>query len=200
MPRKIHHRGNLPRNTEVAFQARSVAFFGSKAPVRRQTAHKEENRQFPLACFASGTNLSGCAFDNWEVFMHGVAVMGPGPGYEKHPEHTVELKREGRHIRVLFNGVIIADTRNAITVIEADYDPVAYIPRADVRTDLLMETSRETHCPFKGYASYWSINVEDKTAENAVWGYPRSYAEVSELADYLAFDKRFVDEVLISDD
>jgi uncharacterized protein (DUF427 family) len=63
-----------------------------------------------------------------------------------------------------------------------------------------METSRETHCPFKGYASYWSINVEDKTAENAVWGYPRSYAEVSELADYLAFDKRFVDEVLISDD
>lgn len=131
--------------------------------------------------------------------MHGVAVMGPGPGYEKHPEHTVELNVDHRRVRVVFQGVVVADTRNAIMVSEVGYDPVAYIPRGDVRTELLKETSRETHCPFKGYASYWSIEVGDKIAENAAWAYPRSYEEVTDLADCIAFDKRFVDEVIVSE-
>ncbi|TQV81865.1 DUF427 domain-containing protein [Denitrobaculum tricleocarpae] len=131
--------------------------------------------------------------------MHGVMVMGPGPGYEKYPEHTVHLERDDRRIQVNFQGVTIADTRNAIMLHEAGYDPVAYIPRGDVRTELLSETSRETHCPFKGYASYWSIEVGDKTAENAAWAYPRSYEEVTELADCIAFDKRFVEVVVVSE-
>ncbi len=131
--------------------------------------------------------------------MHGVAVMGPGPGYEKHPEHTVELNRDHRRVRVMFHGEILADSSNVIMVHEAGYPPVAYIPRSDVRTEFLSETSRETHCPFKGYASYWSIKVGGETAENAAWAYPRSYEEVTELADCIAFDKRFVDEDIVSE-
>ncbi|WP_282606765.1 DUF427 domain-containing protein [Pelagibius sp. Alg239-R121] len=131
--------------------------------------------------------------------MHSAAVMGPGPGYEKHPEHTVELAHEKRQVRVLFNGIVVADTRNGITVREASYDPVVYIPRRDVRSEFLRETSRETHCPFKGYASYWSVKVDREIAENAAWAYPRSYEEVTELADCIAFDKRLVSYEFISE-
>lgn len=131
--------------------------------------------------------------------MHGTAIMGPGPGYEKHPEHTVELKPDHRRVRVLFNGAVLADSRNAIMVYEVGYDPVAYIPRADVRMELLSESDRETHCPFKGYASYWSVTVGGRTAENAAWAYPRSYEEVTDLAECIAFDKRLVDEVVTSE-
>lgn len=131
--------------------------------------------------------------------MYGVMVMGPGPGYEKHPEHTVELTRDKRRIQILFQGVTIADTRNAVMVQEAGYDPVAYIPRSDIRTELLHQSDRETHCPFKGYACYWSIVVDDKTAENAAWAYPRSYEEVTDLADCIAFDTRFVEEIIVAE-
>ncbi len=99
----------------------------------------------------------------------------------------------------MFHGEILADSSNVIMVHEAGYPPVAYIPSSDVCADFLSETSRETHCPFKGYASYWSIKVGDETAENAAWAYPRSYEEVTELADCIAFDKRFVDEDIVSE-
>ncbi len=131
--------------------------------------------------------------------MPAVAVMGPGPGYEKHPEHKVELRPSHQRVRVVYQGAVIADTRDAIIVHESNYDPVAYIPRSDVRSEFLKASARETHCPFKGYASYWSIELDGKVAENAAWAYPRSYEEVSELADRIAFDRRFLDEVIISE-
>lgn len=110
-----------------------------------------------------------------------------GPGYRQKPDHKVELKPGPARVRIVFNGETIADTSRAITVAETNYQPVHYIPITDVRMDLLKPSQHETYCPFKGTARYWSIETGSERAENAVWGYPAPYDEVSILRDYLAF-------------
>src|SRR5688500_7501223 len=71
-----------------------------------------------------------------------------------------------RRIRVIFNGETIADTRRAMRVLATSHPPVYYIPPADIRMDLLTPTQRHTLCEFKGVATYWTISIADRTAEN----------------------------------
>ena len=131
--------------------------------------------------------------------MTSVETAGPGPGYKRHPEHRVELSREGKRVRVTFGGETIADTTDAITIHEADYPPVHYIPSGDVRTELMTPTDNSTHCPFKGDASYWTINAGSETAENAVWAYKRPFDEVADIKDYMAFYPNRVDAINVDD-
>jgi uncharacterized protein (DUF427 family) len=90
-------------------------------------------------------------------------------------------------VRVQFNGETIADSSDAHLLFETRHLPVYYFPRGDVRMDLLQPTGHHTFCPYKGNASYWTIRVGDRTAENAVWAYPNPYDEVAPLADFVAF-------------
>ena len=64
------------------------------------------------------------------------------------------------------------DSRHAKLLHEQGHLPIYYFPEEDVRMDLLEPTDHATHCPLKGDASYWSVRVGDRVAENAVWGYP----------------------------
>jgi len=111
----------------------------------------------------------------------------PGPGYKKDPGHKVEIVPGPGHLKVMFAGEIIADTENAVTVIETNYAPVHYIPRTDVRSDVLEASSHATYCPFKGEARYWSITLGGDRSENAVWAYDTPYDEVAALKDRMAF-------------
>jgi uncharacterized protein (DUF427 family) len=124
-------------------------------------------------------------------------MPNPGPGYRKHPEHRVEIGPGPAHVGVIFGGEIIADTKSAIAVKESGYQPVYYVPRDDVRQDLLVKTAHKTYCPFKGEASYWSIQLGGKQAENAVWSYSEPYDEVADLKDYMAFYPNRVDQILV---
>ena len=92
-----------------------------------------------------------------------------------------------RRVRVKFNGEIIADSTNAHLLFETRHLPVYYFPRSDVRMDRMTATDHHTFCPYKGTASYWTIAVGDKVAENAVWGYPDPFDEVAAIKDFLAF-------------
>lgn len=114
-------------------------------------------------------------------------MANPSPGAKAHPEHTITLDREGRHVTVRFAGRTIADTTNAITLREAGYPPVLYVPLSDVAMKALASTDHRTHCPFKGDARYWTIKLDGKNAENAVWAYDRPYDEVAEIAGHAAF-------------
>ena len=125
-------------------------------------------------------------------------TAGPGPGYQAHPDHKVVLGRDGRRARVVFNGVEIADSANPIVVREADYDAVLYFPRTDVRMEHLTPTDHDTYCPFKGTASYWTIAVDGKTSENAVWSYEDPYDETADLKDHMAFYADRMDDVILS--
>jgi uncharacterized protein (DUF427 family) len=99
-----------------------------------------------------------------------------------------------RRIRALFAGETIVDSRHAKLLHEQNHLPVYYFPKDEVRTDLMEETDHATHCPFKGDASYWSVGVGDRIAENAVWSYPEPLEDAPPLAGYLAFYWNKMDE------
>ncbi len=102
--------------------------------------------------------------------------------------YQISFARSAGRIRVEFNGTAIADSDAAMVLKETRLAPTFYFPRDDVRMDLLAQTDNHTHCPFKGNASYWSVTVGDRNAENVVWSYEEPYAEAVDVKDYVAFD------------
>jgi uncharacterized protein (DUF427 family) len=98
-------------------------------------------------------------------------------------------------VRVTFGGVVIADTTRALTLREASYPAVQYIPRADAKMDLLKPTANASHCPYKGDASYFSILADGRTAENAVWSYDNPFPAMTDIAGHLAFYPNRVDKI-----
>ena len=111
------------------------------------------------------------------------------------PEHPISITRNGKRVRVVFAGETIADTRRALTLYEAGYRPVHYIPRDDVAMSLLKATGHASHCPYKGDANYFSIVAGDRVAEDAVWSYEQPYPAVNEIKEYLAFYPDRVDAI-----
>ena len=98
---------------------------------------------------------------------------------------------------MVFAGTTIASSRAALKVDESRHDIVYYVPRRDVRMDLLTATEHTSYCPFKGTARYWSIGVGERRAENAVWAYDAPYDEAAQLRDHVAFYPDRVDRISI---
>jgi uncharacterized protein (DUF427 family) len=113
------------------------------------------------------------------------------------PDHPITITANPKRIRVLADGVVIADTSKALTLKEASYPAVQYLPREDANMALLQRTDRVTHCPYKGDASYFSIVAGGKTLDNAIWSYETPFPAMAEISGYLAFypDKVRIEEV-----
>jgi uncharacterized protein (DUF427 family) len=111
------------------------------------------------------------------------------------PDHPITIERNGNRVRVTFAGVAIADSTRALTLREASYPPVQYIPREDAKMDLLRPTANASHCPYKGDASYFSISAGGKVAENAVWSYATPFPAMAEIKEYLAFYPSRIDKI-----
>lgn len=111
------------------------------------------------------------------------------------PEHPITIARNAQRVRVVFAGEAIADTTHALTLREAGYAPVHYIPRTDVAMRLLKATAHASYCPYKGDANYFSIVAGGKTTNNAVWSYEQPYPAMAEIAGYLAFYPNRVDKI-----
>jgi uncharacterized protein (DUF427 family) len=124
-------------------------------------------------------------------------MANPAPGWANKPEHRVDLHPDQKHVRVMFGGAVVADSTATLRVEETGHGPVYYIPEKDMRLDLMQKTEHTTYCPFKGTASYWSVKVGDKVAENAIWGYESPYDETTALAGRYAFYGNRVDAVEI---
>ncbi len=92
-------------------------------------------------------------------------------------------------------GTLIADTREALTLQEASYPAVQYIPRKDVDMNLLQRTDHTTYCPYKGDCSYYSIPIGGDQAVNSVWTYETPYPAVAQIKEYLAFYPNRVDAI-----
>jgi uncharacterized protein (DUF427 family) len=113
--------------------------------------------------------------------------VSSGPGYAKHPDHTVTVAPfEGRVVVEAPKGEVLVDTRRALVLREARYPPVYYVPRQDTRMDRLEKTAHHTHCPFKGDASYFGIRGLPN-GNNAVWTYEAPFDEVASIREALAF-------------
>jgi uncharacterized protein (DUF427 family) len=92
-----------------------------------------------------------------------------------------------RHIQVVFAGEVIADTRSAMRVLETSHPPTYYIPRNDIRMDLLTVCQRSSWCEFKGRAQYLTVTVDSNVAEAAAWWYPQPSPGFESLAGHIAF-------------
>lgn len=110
-------------------------------------------------------------------------------------DHPITIARNAKRVRVTFAGEVIADTTRALTLNEAGYAPVHYIPRIDVAMNLLVPTAHSSHCPYKGDANYFSISAGGRTAENAVWSYEQPFPAMAEIKEYLAFYPKRVDKI-----
>ncbi len=111
------------------------------------------------------------------------------------PDHAITITPSASRIVVTVDGRVVADSREALTLREADYSPVHYIPRNDVDMSLLERTGHATYCPYKGDCAYYSIPAGGARSTNAVWTYEAPYSAVVEIKDYLAFYPDRVDAI-----
>ena len=111
------------------------------------------------------------------------------------PDHPISVERNPSRVVISIAGRVVADTREALTLGEAHYPAVQYIPRRDVDMTLLARTDRSTYCPYKGDASYFSIPAGGERSSDAVWSYETPYAAVAGIKDHLAFYPDRVDTI-----
>lgn len=120
--------------------------------------------------------------------MHRNRVI-PQPGQESVWDYPRPPKVDptSKRVRVVFNGVMIADSTRAIRVLETSHPPTYYIPPQDIQMAYFSMTSRHTFCEFKGSASYWTLTVNGQRAENAAWSYETPARGYEAIKGHLAF-------------
>lgn len=111
------------------------------------------------------------------------------------PDHPIVIEANPARVVVTLGGVVIADTRSALTLREASYPAVQYIPRKDVDMSLLARTDHATYCPYKGDCAYYSIPAGGERSVNAAWTYEAPYAAVEAIKDHVAFYPSRVDAI-----
>lgn len=134
------------------------------------------------------------AMDGWfeedeEVFVHA-----------RNPYTRVDVLASSRQIRVVVDGVEVANSSNARLLFETGLPVRYYLPKPDVRMDLLTPTSTRTECPYKGSAEYWSVRASETEFEDVVWGYRSPVREAAQIAGLVCFYNEkvdiYVDDVL----
>ena len=124
-----------------------------------------------------------------KIIMQAKLVKIPGP------DHPVSVGANPARVVVTVAGRVIADTREALTLREASFPAVQYIPSKDVDMSLLERTGHRTYCPYKGECAYYSIPFGGERCANAVWTYEVPFAAVIEIKDHLAFYPDRVDAI-----
>jgi uncharacterized protein (DUF427 family) len=147
----------------------------------------------PTAAISTGKGIDGYSriawdgVDSWfeedeEVFRH-----------PRDPYHRVDALHSTRHVRVSVNGVVVADSKQPRLLFETSLPTRYYLPKLDVRMDLLSPTDTSSVCPYKGTARYWSVNVDGTTHRDLVWGYRDPIPEAAKIAGLVCFYNERVD-------
>jgi uncharacterized protein (DUF427 family) len=113
------------------------------------------------------------------------------------PDHMITIEANAGRVVVSVAGQVVADSRDALTLREANYGEVQYIPRKDVNMALLERTDHGSYCPYKGEASYFSIPAGGERSRNAVWTYEAPYDAVKAIGDHVAFYTDRVDAITL---
>lgn len=136
---------------------------------------------------AGHVSFDWAAMSHWfeedeEVFVHA-----------RDPYKRVDILQSSRHIEVVIDGVTVADTHQPRLLFETGLPVRYYIPKTDVRLELLESSATRTGCPYKGDASYWSVRSGDSLVEDVGWSYPTPLAESAAIAGYVSFYNEKVD-------
>jgi uncharacterized protein (DUF427 family) len=111
------------------------------------------------------------------------------------PDHPISIHRNPARVIVSVAGCVVADTHNALTLREAAYPPVQYIPVGDVEFSQLERTDDVTYCPYKGDCTYYSVSAGGKKSVNAMWSYEDPFPAVAQIRGHVAFYPERVDEI-----
>ena len=103
------------------------------------------------------------------------------------PDHPITVTATPKRMQVRYGEHVIADSRAALTLQESAYPAVIYFPRDDVSMEFFSRTEKTTHCPYKGDANYYTILMDGRFADNAVWTYEHPYPAMEVIRDHLAF-------------
>jgi uncharacterized protein (DUF427 family) len=127
------------------------------------------------------------AMDGWfeedeEVYTH-----------PRDPYTRVDILATSRAVRVELEGVVLAESTNARVLYETGLPPRWYLPKTDLRMDLLVPTTTATHCPYKGQAQYWSVRVGNRVVADLAWSYRTTLPESQKIAGLVAFYNEEVD-------
>ena len=108
-------------------------------------------------------------------------------GHFRDPYHRVDVRRSSRPVRVLLGDTVLAETTSPLLLSETGLPNRYYIPAADVRQDLLEESDTRSHCPYKGSASYWTVNADGRKLTDAVWSYSKAEGDSASIAGHQSF-------------
>jgi uncharacterized protein (DUF427 family) len=141
----------------------------------------------PMEEIRGRVRLEWDAMDAWfeedeEVFVH-----------PRSPTTRVQILPSSRHVVVSLDGVVLADTNRPTFLYETHLPRRTYMPKLDVRMDLLVATDSSSRCPYKGIASYWSANVNGHVYDDLAWSYPTPFPESEGIAGLVCFYDEFVD-------
>jgi uncharacterized protein (DUF427 family) len=107
--------------------------------------------------------------------------------WPRHPEYRIDISAFPHPVRVVYRDLPLAESRHALLVDEIRHKPVLYLPERDVRRALFRNSEHHTVCPFKGEASYWTLDAEGMLEENVLWYYPDPFPEVADIRGHVAF-------------
>jgi uncharacterized protein (DUF427 family) len=111
--------------------------------------------------------------------------------------HTIDIHPVDAHVVIEVDGVRVAETRDAVVLEETGLPPRYYLPREHVRADVLRPATKESECPFKGEASYLSVELDDgSTHENLIWVYENPIPDAEAIKGRLAFFNEHIDLIV----
>jgi uncharacterized protein (DUF427 family) len=130
---------------------------------------------------------------DWDAMTEWFEEDEPVYVHPRNPYARVDILASSRHIRVELDGVTLAESRSPRILYETYLPPRYYLPITDARMDLLRPSETQTHCPYKGTASYWSVEVNGRTHEDLVWIYRTPLPESQKIAGLACFYNEKVD-------
>jgi uncharacterized protein (DUF427 family) len=141
----------------------------------------------------SAAFLAGYAALVWEAFDEWYVEDEQALGHPRDPYSRIDVLKSTRHVRVLLDGEVVADSRRAKILFETGLPPRYYLPADDVRTDLLVPSATKTRCAYKGSASYWHVDVGGRRHDDLVWTYAAPQHDAEPVRDLLCFFNERVD-------
>jgi uncharacterized protein (DUF427 family) len=179
----------VPTDTETRSPSRGTAsHFTVRAGDREAVDAAWRYADSPLEELRDRVRIDWPAMDAWfeedeEVFVH-----------PRSPTTRISILPSSRHVVVELDGVVVADSTHPTFLHETGLPTRTYLPKVDVRMDLLVATDTSTRCPYKGTASYWSVVLaHGDPHEDAVWSYPAPLRESAPIAGLMAFYDTLVD-------
>jgi uncharacterized protein (DUF427 family) len=205
-PMLLHETGRLPvyyfPEADVQFDLLEPSTRATTCPYKGEARYwsvRAGERAAPDAVWGypepieSAAFLAGYAALVWEAFDEWYVEDEQALGHPRDPYSRIDVLKSTRHVRVLLDGEVVADSRRAKILFETGLPPRYYLPADDVRTDLLVPSATKTRCAYKGSASYWHVDVGGRRHDDLVWTYAAPQHDAEPVRDLLCFFNERVD-------